>query len=73
MIGNVCEWTRTAYAPYPYREDDGRNSVSEDGKKGVRGGSWRDRPCRARSGFRLTYRAWQPVYNVGFRVVCETE
>jgi formylglycine-generating enzyme required for sulfatase activity len=73
MHGNVCEWTRTTYAPYPYREDDGRNDLSEDRKKVVRGGSWRDLPKRATSAFRLNYRAWQPVYNVGFRVVCDAE
>jgi len=38
----------------------------------VRGGSWRDRPRRCRSAFRLSYPSWQGVYNVGFRVVCET-
>ena len=37
----------------------------------VRGGSWRDRPVRARSAFRLGYRPYQAVYNVGFRVVCD--
>ena len=35
----------------------------------VRGGSWHDRPHRARSAFRLAYPAWQKVFNVGFRVV----
>jgi formylglycine-generating enzyme required for sulfatase activity len=37
----------------------------------VRGGSWRDRPYRATSSFRLGYEPFQKVYNVGFRVVCE--
>lgn len=41
------------------------------GRKVVRGGSWYNRPHRARSGFRLSYPAWQGVYNVGFRVVSE--
>jgi len=39
----------------------------------VRGGSWRDRPTRARSAVRLAYRPYQCVYNVGFRVVCDVE
>jgi formylglycine-generating enzyme required for sulfatase activity len=70
MHGNVAEWTRTAYRPYPYCEDDGRNSLSAAGDRVVRGGSWYERPKRARSAFRLAYRPYQKVFNVGFRVVC---
>ena len=70
MHGNAAEWTRTAYRPYPYHED-GRNETSGEASRVVRGGSWRDRPVRARSAFRLAYRPYQGVYNVGFRVVCE--
>jgi len=70
MHGNVWEWTRSAYRPYPYRLDDGRNSL-RPGEKTVRGGSWRDRPKRCRSAFRLAYPDWQKVYNVGFRIVVE--
>ena len=72
MHGNVSEWTRSNYMPYPYEENDGRNNLSQNQDKVVRGGSWRDRPVRARSAFRLAYRPYQPVYNVGFRVICET-
>jgi formylglycine-generating enzyme required for sulfatase activity len=68
MIGNAAEWTRTTYQPYPYAAD-GRDGSSDAGKKVVRGGSWYDRPLRARSAFRLSYQPWQGVYNVGFRVV----
>ncbi len=69
MHGNAAEWTRSTYEPYPYREDDGRNEVANDGEKVVRGGSWYDRPKRCRSAFRLSYPEYQRVYNVGFRVV----
>jgi formylglycine-generating enzyme required for sulfatase activity len=72
LHGNVAEWTRTAYRPYPYRTDDGRDSGLPDESKVVRGGSWRDEPKRATSGFRLSYLPWQRVYNVGFRVVSGT-
>jgi len=72
MHGNVCEWTRTAYRPYPYAEADGRNAPLAGERIVVRGGSWRDRPKRCRSAYRLSYPAWQRVYNVGFRIVCET-
>jgi formylglycine-generating enzyme required for sulfatase activity len=70
MHGNAAEWTRSAAQPYPYREDDGRNAISPAGKRIVRGGSWYDRPYRCRSSYRLAYREYQPVFNVGFRIVC---
>jgi formylglycine-generating enzyme required for sulfatase activity len=69
MHGNVWEWTRSLYRPYPYRADDGRNSPG-GGRRVVRGGSWYDRPVRARSSFRLDYAPYQCVYNVGFRIAC---
>ncbi len=71
MHGNVAEWTRTAYRRYPYTPGDGRDDPSAEGRRVVRGGSWRDRPKRCRSAYRLSYHPWQAVYNVGFRVVCE--
>jgi len=70
MHGNVSEWTKSAYKPYPYSDSDGRNDGST-GRKVVRGGSWRDRPKRCRSAFRLDYESYQRVFNVGFRVICE--
>ena len=76
LHGNAAEWTRSAYRPYPYREDDGRNAVesaARDTERVVRGGSWRDRPSRATASYRLPYRQYQRVFNVGFRVVCEGE
>jgi formylglycine-generating enzyme required for sulfatase activity len=73
LHGNAAEWTRSAYAPYPYRDDDGRNDVKSGNRKVVRGGSFFDNPPRCRSAFRLAYPAWQRVFNVGFRVVLESE
>jgi formylglycine-generating enzyme required for sulfatase activity len=70
MHGNAAEWTRTAYRPYFYEPADDHNSPNAEGAKVVRGGAWCDRPARCRSAFRLSYPAWQRVYNVGFRVVC---
>jgi formylglycine-generating enzyme required for sulfatase activity len=70
MHGNAAEWTRTTYRSYPYH-DDGRNTVSNKGRKVVRGGSWRDRPKLCRSSARLSYPAYQKVFNVGFRVVID--
>jgi formylglycine-generating enzyme required for sulfatase activity len=73
MHGNVAEWTRSVYRPYPYRADDGREEAGVGGRRVVRGGSWRDEPKRATSSFRLSYLPHQRVHNVGFRVVCELE
>ncbi|MDP6634215.1 MAG: SUMF1/EgtB/PvdO family nonheme iron enzyme [Phycisphaerae bacterium] len=55
MHGNAAEWTAT----------------TDNGRMIIRGGSWRDRPARATSAFRLAFPKWQKVYNVGFRIVCE--
>lgn len=71
MHGNVWEWTRSSYMPYPYNEDDGRNALNNNLRKVARGGSWRDRPHRGTSSYRLPYRPYQKVFNVGFRVVIE--
>ena len=73
MHGNVAEWTLSAYRPYPYREDDGRNLPQADGKRVVRGGSWYDKPDRCRAAFRQSYAPEQGVYDVGFRVICTRE
>ena len=78
MHGNAAEWTRSTYRPYPYRPEPDQvrfskadlNSAEE---KVVRGGSWRDRPKRSRSAFRLSYPAYQSVFNVGFRVIIEAD
>jgi formylglycine-generating enzyme required for sulfatase activity len=69
MHGNVAEWTQSLFKPYPYAAEDGREDCAGAGKRVVRGGSWMDRPKRATSSYRLAYEPWQPVYNVGFRVV----
>ena len=71
MHGNVWEWTLSKYKPYPYNNFDRRNdTVNKDvSTRVVRGGSWYDRPYRATSSYRLCYRDYQKVFNVGFRVV----
>jgi len=71
MHGNVWEWTRSSDVAYPYRDDDGRNEAAPSGRKIVRGGSWYDRPYRATSSYRLGYRPYQRVFNVGFRIIME--
>jgi formylglycine-generating enzyme required for sulfatase activity len=73
MHGNASEWTRSNYKPYPYNDADGRNDLSAAEKKVVRGGSWFDRPKHAKSSFRIAYQPYQPVYNVGIRLVIEAQ
>jgi formylglycine-generating enzyme required for sulfatase activity len=71
--GNAAEWTRTAYRPYPYDAEDGRDDPQAAGDKSVRGGSFYDRPQHARSASRSHYPGWQHVFDVGFRVMVEAE
>ncbi len=73
MHGNAAEWTLSAYRTYPYKDDDGRNKADLPAgtERVLRGGSFYDRPHRARSAFRLAYPPWQRVFNAGFRVLLE--
>ncbi|HYW79400.1 MAG TPA: SUMF1/EgtB/PvdO family nonheme iron enzyme, partial [Thermoguttaceae bacterium] len=71
IVGNVSEWTRSSYRPYPYDEKDGRNDGNPHDQKVARGGSWNDRPANAGSTIRFAYESYQKVYNVGFRVIVE--
>jgi formylglycine-generating enzyme required for sulfatase activity len=59
MLGNVSEWTLSDY---------GKCGSGID-RKVIRGGSWRDRPNKARASWRWGYYKFQPVFDVGFRVV----
>ena len=67
MHGNVSEWTRCDYLPYPTRE----TNQTGGGKKVARGGSWIDPPKTSTSYFRKSYLPWQKVYNVGFRIIID--
>lgn len=67
------EWTRTTYQPYPYLATDGRDSGERKGRKVVRGAVGLKVPGDRVDTYRLSYPYWQPVWDVGFRVVCEAE
>jgi formylglycine-generating enzyme required for sulfatase activity len=64
MHGNVAEWTRSNHL-------SANNSTSENQEKIVKGGSWFERPYRCTSNFKISYPPYQPVFNVGFRIVVE--
>ena len=55
-LGNVWEWCGDRTA---------------DNRAVACGGSWSCRPQHARFDARVAYPAWQPVYDVGFRVLIE--
>ena len=67
MHGNVAEWTRSDYVPYPYKENP--KKVSE--YKVVRGGSYIERPKYSTAYSRKGFYPYQYVFNVGFRVIIE--
>lgn len=72
LFSHVWEWTSSAYKPYPYNADDGRNDVTQNEPRVVRGGY-----AHIENGeFLKTHRGqchmYRPVYkmnNVGFRLV----
>ncbi len=45
MAGNVWEWTRSPYQPYPYDESDDRSGLDADALWVMRGGGFAD-PAR---------------------------
>ena len=67
MHGNIAEWTRSEYHPYPYSD-----KVKEHNEyRVVRGGSYWERPKFAASYARKHFYAWQRNHLVGFRVIIE--
>jgi formylglycine-generating enzyme required for sulfatase activity len=69
MVGNVWEWTRSKFEKYPYQADDGREDLSGDVHRVLRGGSFyhnrRNARCASRNGPYPGYR----YHYLGFRVV----
>ena len=57
MAGNVWEWTRSAWADYPYDPRDGRERLDagDDVARVLRGGSFDDGARVVRCGLRLRY------------------
>jgi formylglycine-generating enzyme required for sulfatase activity len=72
MAGNVWEWTGSAYEPYPYDPDDGRESISgTDVRPVLRGGSWFNGDFSVRAANRFDFVPANRNYFVGFRCAQE--
>ena len=71
MSGNVLEWTRSLYKPYPYRVDDGRENLGASDRKSrvVRGGSFDNLDRSARAAYRSSLAPGYRYRYLGFRVV----
>ena len=67
MHGNVAEWTRSDYLPYPYKE----KLQGTGDRKVVRRGSYIDHPKHAIAAARKAFYPWQSVFNVGVRLIIE--
>jgi formylglycine-generating enzyme required for sulfatase activity len=69
MSGNVWEWTRSPYQPYPYAESDDAQGLDAEALWVMRGGSFSDGPQNIRAAVRggADPGARRPF--IGFRVV----
>ena len=74
MHGNVWEWCQSQYKGYPYRGDDGRESlVDKTVLRVLRGGSWTTLPRGCRSAGRSWGSPSHRNYGLGFRVCLDSE
>ncbi|MGH7491108.1 MAG: SUMF1/EgtB/PvdO family nonheme iron enzyme [bacterium] len=71
MAGNVWEWTRSLYKPYPYAPKDGRENLKapDSVSRVVRGGSFHDNSRRVRCSYREGFDPNDRYDVIGFRVV----
>ena len=70
MAGNVWEWMRSKYQPYPYQTDDGREDETGRDSRVVRGGSWANSVGGARCAARNGSHPGDFIFDYsGFRVV----
>ncbi len=67
MAGNVVEWTRSLYLPYPYVATDGREHLVATGKRTVRGGAWAGFPWDLRTARRWDVNPAASNNLLGFR------
>jgi formylglycine-generating enzyme required for sulfatase activity len=74
LLGNVAEWTRDAYAPYPRAETvTDPTGPSAGSARVVRGGAWRSFPPAVRCAARTSTPESYQLPHVGLRVVQDIE
>jgi iron(II)-dependent oxidoreductase len=70
MVGNAWEWVSSAYRPYPYRADDGREDLKAGPVRSTRGGG-HDSPeaeiTTTQRGRNLSRNPAAGHHNIGFR------
>jgi iron(II)-dependent oxidoreductase len=75
MSGNAWEWVSSAYRPYPYRADDGREDPKAGPVRGTRGGG-HDSPegdiTTTQRGRNLSRNPASGHHNIGFRCARNT-
>jgi formylglycine-generating enzyme required for sulfatase activity len=69
MSGNVWEWTRSPYQPYPYDPTDDARTTGEDALWVMRGGSFNDAEQMARGSARGAADPGVRRAFIGFRIV----
>ena len=70
MAGNVWHWVSSAYRPYPYRADDGREDLTAGPVRATRGGGHDASPAELSStqrGRNLSRNPRSGHHNIGFR------
>lgn len=70
MVGNAWEWVSSAYRPYPYRPDDGREDPTPGPVRGTRGGGHDASPqeiTTTQRGSNLSRNPRSGHHNIGFR------
>jgi formylglycine-generating enzyme required for sulfatase activity len=68
MAGNVWEWTRSAYQPYPYQPSDGREDIEPQQARVVRGLTFNDLARYTRCACRYALKQNLHLLTLGFRV-----
>ena len=73
MSGNVWEWTRSPYQPYPFDPSDDRKDLQADALWVMRGGSFADADRNVRAAIRGGADPGARRAFIGFRVVMTSE